>query len=194
MPRRLPLVAVLALLALLPPGAARPHGSPANEFGIKRAVIPEDDPKIVRWVIKLEVVRDVPPRPVPEPALARQVLAMINRERAARRLPDLAWHQPLVPAAARPHTERMQEEGHLYHNPDLHRQLQLLDADFLGENVGAGRTVEALHAAFMRSPTHRANVLDPAYRYAAAYVLRDIDGSLWVTVNVLTPLPAGTTS
>jgi uncharacterized protein YkwD len=33
----------------------------------------------------------------------------------------------------------------------------------LGENVGMGGNIGQIHAAYMNSPGHRANILDPAY-------------------------------
>ncbi len=33
----------------------------------------------------------------------------------------------------------------------------------LGENVGKGGTIPQIHEAYLRSPSHRANILDPAF-------------------------------
>lgn len=38
----------------------------------------------------------------------------------------------------------------------------------LGENVGRGGSVQAIHVAYMNSPGHRANVLDPAFNEMGA--------------------------
>lgn len=38
----------------------------------------------------------------------------------------------------------------------------------LGENVGRGGSVEAIHVAYMNSPDHRSNVLDPAFNEMGA--------------------------
>lgn len=38
----------------------------------------------------------------------------------------------------------------------------------LGENVGRGGSVQAIHVAYMNSPGHRANVLDPSFNQMGA--------------------------
>jgi uncharacterized protein YkwD len=52
-----------------------------------------------------------------------------------------------------------------------------------GENIamssGSMRDVEK---AFMHSPEHRANILDPCFKHVAIGVVRDGDGIAWVTV------------
>lgn len=47
----------------------------------------------------------------------------------------------------------------------------------LGENVGYGGTIAQIHEAYLNSPGHRANILDPAYTsMGAAAVWGDCDG------------------
>ena len=50
----------------------------------------------------------------------------------------------------------------------------------LAENVGVGSTVAGVHAAFLRSSGHRANLLDPAMRHVGVGVVSS-GGQLWVT-------------
>lgn len=38
----------------------------------------------------------------------------------------------------------------------------------LGENVGRGGSVNAIHVAYMNSPDHRANILDPSFNQIGA--------------------------
>jgi uncharacterized protein YkwD len=66
---------------------------------------------------------------------------------------------------ARAQAVRMAAADEIFHNPHL-----AADADSaglpwlrLGENVGVGPDVEAIHNAFMASPHHRENILDPRY-------------------------------
>ncbi len=56
----------------------------------------------------------------------------------------------------------------------------------LGENVGRGGTIEIIHDAYMNSPGHRANILDPAFnQMGVAAVWGDCDGMRTVfTVHV----------
>ena len=46
----------------------------------------------------------------------------------------------------------------------------------LGENVGTGNNVPEVHTAYMASPGHRANVLDPAFTEIGT-------ASVWGTCN-----------
>lgn len=50
----------------------------------------------------------------------------------------------------------------------------------LGENVGLGPSVEAIEAAFMNSPGHRANILNPEFNWAGAGVAVSSNGTVFV--------------
>ena len=50
----------------------------------------------------------------------------------------------------------------------------------LGENVGSGPSVEAVEAAFMNSPGHRANILNPEFNWAGAGVAVSSNGTVFV--------------
>jgi uncharacterized protein YkwD len=50
----------------------------------------------------------------------------------------------------------------------------------LGENVGSGPSVEAIEAAFMNSPGHRANILNTEYNWAGAGVAVAGNGTVYV--------------
>jgi uncharacterized protein YkwD len=50
----------------------------------------------------------------------------------------------------------------------------------LGENVGMGPSVAALHEAFLKSPRHYANLVDPAFRYVGLGVVT-VDGRSFVS-------------
>jgi uncharacterized protein YkwD len=43
----------------------------------------------------------------------------------------------------------------------------------LGENVGAGPSIESIEPAFMASPLHRANILDPNYDHVGTGVAKN---------------------
>ena len=52
-----------------------------------------------------------------------------------------------------------------------------------GENIAlSGGTMRDVQKAFMTSPEHKANILDPCFRHVAIGVFRDGDGAAWVTV------------
>jgi hypothetical protein len=90
----------------------------------------------------------------------------VNRERAAEDLPPLQWDSALA-AAARKHVLRMAEEPLLDHQYAGEASLRDRAADagahfsFLAENIAVSDTVEALHMAWMHSPGHRYNILNP---------------------------------
>jgi hypothetical protein len=50
----------------------------------------------------------------------------------------------------------------------------------LGENVGMGGTVDALHVAFVASPKHYDNLVDPAFRLVGIGVVRSATGVMFV--------------
>jgi len=56
----------------------------------------------------------------------------------------------------------------------------------LGENVGKGPAVDAIHNAFVNSPGHYANLIDPGFRLVGVGVL-NINGTLWVAEVFMEP-------
>ena len=105
-------------------------------------------------------------------------VAEINAERASRGLSQLTVASDLV-AVARSHSQTMGSESHLYHNPNLGSDV----GGWLrvGENVGKGPSVGALHRAFMESPSHKANILGD-YDRVGVGVGHDDAGKIYVTV------------
>ncbi len=95
----------------------------------------------------------------------RELFASINQARRAQGLPVLRWND-LLAAAARRHAEIMAERGTAQHGfegePSLSARVKQAGARFswLSENVTQGPTPEFIHSQFMKSPSHRANILD----------------------------------
>jgi uncharacterized protein YkwD len=83
--------------------------------------------------------------------------SQISSERSARGSAALASAGDLV-GLARAHSVAMAAEGRLWHTMDLPRRVTGCWT-LIGENVGMGPSVEDVHAAFMRSASHRANIL-----------------------------------
>ena len=50
----------------------------------------------------------------------------------------------------------------------------------LGENVGHGPSVAAIEQAFMNSPGHRANILNPEFNWAGTGVSVAADGTVYL--------------
>lgn len=95
----------------------------------------------------------------------RQLLYAINQARKAQGLPTLQPDEALA-TAARTHAQRMAEQGTISHQlpgePNLLSRARAAGARFtwLAENVAEGLSPTSIHQNFMKSPPHRANILD----------------------------------
>ena len=95
----------------------------------------------------------------------RELFNAVNRERKAQGLPSLMLDDALT-EAARKHAERMAERRTVSHQlpgePTLPSRAKAAGAHFtwLSENVDQGPDASAIHQSFMKSPQHRANILD----------------------------------
>jgi uncharacterized protein YkwD len=50
----------------------------------------------------------------------------------------------------------------------------------LGENVGKGPSIAAIHQGFLGSPAHRANIVDPTFNWIGTGVATAADGTVYV--------------
>ena len=85
---------------------------------------------------------------------------------------------------ARQHSIAMANKGYIFHtsNPSSF-YLKGVRWSTWGENVGVtGGTIGGIEDAFMKSPAHRANILNRGFHRVALGTYRDADGYLWVTV------------
>jgi hypothetical protein len=89
-----------------------------------------------------------------------------NRERGARGLSPLKWNAALAEAARR-HALPLAQQNALSHQfpgePDLASRAASEGARFstIAENVALGPGAKIVHEQWMKSPPHRANLLDP---------------------------------
>jgi uncharacterized protein YkwD len=82
------------------------------------------------------------------------------------------------------HSVAMANRGYIFHtsNPSSF-YLKGVRWSTWGENVGVtGGTIGGIEQAFMKSPDHRANILNRGFRRVALGTYRDANGYLWVTV------------
>ena len=95
----------------------------------------------------------------------RELFAAVNQTRRAQGVTPLRWDESLATAARR-HAKVMAERGSAQHEfegePSLSARVKQARAHFswLSENVTQGPTPQFIHTQFMKSPAHRANILD----------------------------------
>ncbi|NOY56601.1 MAG: CAP domain-containing protein, partial [Actinobacteria bacterium] len=121
-------------------------------------------------------------------------LSKINAARTATGAQTLQRDASLA-GYARIHSQAMADDGSIYHSTtgDL---APYLPSDWVmwGENVGVGGTCAILFDAFMASPLHKENLLNPVFQYAGIGVYIDVDGTLWTTHIFLQRQTATTTT
>ncbi|MEY2404466.1 MAG: hypothetical protein QOD38_2017 [Acidimicrobiaceae bacterium] len=106
-------------------------------------------------------------------------VARINGIRQAQGLGPLAVYGELK-GVARNWTDQMVANGGISHNPSLAGDVSA-NWSKLGENVGVGGTVDSLMTAFVNSPAHYKNIVDPAYNYIGVGVSFGDDGRMYTT-------------
>jgi Cysteine-rich secretory protein family len=117
-------------------------------------------------------------------------VADINAARTSRGGHALTVKSDLT-AAAQAQAERMADKSELYHNPNLGGSVS--HWTMLAENVGYGPDVATIHAAFMASPGHRTNILNPKYtEVGVGVVVRD--HVMWVAEVFRRPVGASSGS
>ncbi|HLJ62227.1 MAG TPA: CAP domain-containing protein [bacterium] len=98
-----------------------------------------------------------------------ELLAMTNEIRTARQLPPLLMSAALR-TVARDHSRDMALSGYVGHDSPQGQSFLARLADVVrggtvvAENVTAALTVEQAHNAFIHSPGHLQNILNPAFR------------------------------
>ncbi|HYK37434.1 CAP domain-containing protein [Alloacidobacterium sp.] len=96
----------------------------------------------------------------------QKLLELTNQARIEQGLPPLHW-DPSLAAAAQAHAQKMFDQHSLSHQlpgePDLQARAAEAGAHFreIAENVAMGNGAEGVQKEWMKSPPHRANILDP---------------------------------
>jgi hypothetical protein len=108
------------------------------------------------------------------------VIDLINTSRGEAGLAPLEVDYDLI-VAARGHSAEMADAAELFHSTRGQLASYAEGWDLMGENVGRGPNVRAVHDAFMESETHRNNVLG-GFDTVGVGVVRSDDGTLFVTV------------
>ncbi len=108
---------------------------------------------------------------------AQHIFNLTNQDRAAHGLPTLQWSDALA-RAAEGHAARMADEpalSHDYHGePGLTERAAAAGAHFeeVAENIASGWSAEQIENAWMHSPPHRHNILDPKLNALGVAVVR----------------------
>jgi len=111
----------------------------------------------------------------------RALFEALNRERIAQGLPALQWDGALA-AAARDHAMRMAQRNTLSHQlpgePAVQDRATRAGARFslIAENIAVAPTPASIHSAWMESPHHRENILDPELNVVGIAVVKGGDG------------------
>jgi hypothetical protein len=125
---------------------------------------------------------------------AGELAAATNTARVSAGLPALTETAQLD-AVAQAWANKLAAAGVLSHNPAL--QTQVTSWTVLGENVGMAGDVPTVQSAFMHSPEHKANILDPRYTQMGVGSATSIYPScgcpvLWVVVDFRRPVTVTT--
>ena len=88
---------------------------------------------------------------------------------------------PELSKVAKVHTREMVRKNALFHSTSTQLRNRVTNWVSLGENVGVGSSVTSLNSAFMDSPAHKANIMEPSFRYVGVGAIKK-DGRLWVTM------------
>ena len=115
---------------------------------------------------------------------AADLSAMTNADRAAARLAPLATAGDLQ-SLAQTRANEMAKSGRLAHTTNLGTRVSGWKR--LGENVGRGPNLRDIETAFMASPSHRENILDPGFTQFGVGVTWDGREYFYVAVVFRTP-------
>jgi len=118
-------------------------------------------------------------------------LSAINAVRSAAGAAPLSIQGDLL-RISRAWSQTMAAAGQLFHNPNI-TKLAPSNWQALGENVGTGPTCDSIAQAFMNSPEHKRNILDPAFSTVGVGVVDAADGTIFVTEDFMgtaAPAPA----
>jgi hypothetical protein len=110
-------------------------------------------------------------------------VSRINSLRTSHGLAPLQVYGELV-GIGRGWSDQMAGAGSISHNPNLSSQVSAQWTK-LGENVGVGSDVDTLMNAFVNSPPHYKNIMDPGFNYIGVGVSYGSDGRMFVTQDFM---------
>jgi hypothetical protein len=108
-----------------------------------------------------------------------QFVTLINVLRASKGLGTLSVDSNLT-SVARGWSQQMASVGTISHNANFPNQVTS-DWQMLGENVGQGYSVQSLFDAFVASPHHYENLVEPAYTRIGVGVVVTPSGQMFTS-------------
>jgi uncharacterized protein YkwD len=111
----------------------------------------------------------------------RALFEALNRERTALGLPSMQWDEALASSALE-HAVRMAQRNTLSHQlpgePAVQVRATQAGARFslIAENIAVAPNSATIHSAWMQSPHHRDNILDPELNVVGIAVVKGSDG------------------
>jgi hypothetical protein len=116
--------------------------------------------------------------PADEATFVSKINALRSSKGLAALTPDAA-----LSATACIWNDQMIAAGSISHDPNLAAEIATVSPNWRkgGENVGMGGTIDSLFDAFVASPGHYANLVDPQYTRVGVCVGRDTSGKLFTT-------------
>ncbi len=118
--------------------------------------------------------------------------SLINSLRTSKGLPALQVDSALAASSQR-WTEQMASTMTLSHDPNLASAVSGWTK--IGENVGTGPTTTSIWEAFLGSPPHLTNLLEPSYTHVGVGILVDSRGAQWTAHRFARyPTPSPTTT
>lgn len=121
------------------------------------------------------------------PTARTDLLALINADRAANNLAPVTINDDLN-SVAQAHSQNMATLNFFGHknpageSPDDRRRKAKITTP-IRENLGKSTSLAHVEAGLMRSPVHRAAILDPAMRRIGLGIVKDSEGYFLVTQN-----------
>ena len=116
--------------------------------------------------------------------LAGEILAAMNADRAANGLAPLSWNDELGDIAE--NWAGVIAQGNSLTHQDMNAMAARTGFAKTGENLlyaPAGYSAADMETLWMNSPSHRANILDPAFSMAGVGLATGADGSIWAAVD-----------
>ena len=148
---------------------------------------------VALFLVSLGVVLPPSATAQTDPAQAEaEFVVKINALRASKGLRQLEVHPELL-ALGRSWAGEMAKVDRISHNPNLANAVKA-DWQKLGENVGVGMTVDKLHQAFIDSPTHYKNLIDPDWTHIGVGVVLGRDGAIFTAHQFMQLRSAGAAS